>query len=91
MTQQQHSTVMFKVKIEQPVATVENTTGPAWAKRVAEHRRVTDELAREGYFFTVGYQGISTFAKPGHPDRHFTTNLALQTVECDLWGYALTT
>jgi len=89
------TTAMFKVKIEQPVATVENTTGAAMQRRTDEWNRLVAEQAADGYAFSVGYQGIVTFSagRDAHrrPDRHFTSNLALQLVPRDQWGYALTT
>jgi hypothetical protein len=78
-----------KVLIEQPVATVENTSPAAIRVQAARWRALDAEQAVEGYYWTVAYQGIVTFAKRGHPDRYFTTNLAHQIVPCDLWGHAI--
>lgn len=83
-----------RVKIERPVATVENTSPAAIRLRAAEWERLRAEQAADGYAFVVGYQGIVTFsagrAANRRPDRHFTSNLAHQLVPCDQWGYALT-
>lgn len=78
-----------KVLIEQPVPTAENTSPAAIRVAAARWIALEAEQAQDGYRFAVGYRGIATFRRPGHADRHFTTNLAHQLVPCDLWGYAI--
>jgi len=93
---QQTSTPMFKVKIEQPVATPENTSPEAVRVHADRWRDLEAAQAADGYAFSCSYRGISTFSKVSrtrpqeYPDRYFTTNLAHQLVPCDRWGYALT-
>lgn len=90
------TTLTERVKIEQYVPTAWDATSEAVKRGAAEWRRLAEEQAVDGYYFTCSYRGIITFGKARghdrvrHPDRHFTTNAARQLVPCDLWGYALT-
>ena len=93
---QDYSRAGQRVKIEQPVPTVENTSGEFLKRSVARWHALTAEQAADGYAFACSYRGIITFSKVRNvarrfPDRHFTTNLAHELVPCDLWGHALTT
>lgn len=92
---QEHSRAGQRVKIEQPVPTVENTSGEFLKRSVARWHALVAMQAADGYGFVCSYQGIITFSAgrdwKRRPDRHFTTNLAHELVPCDLWGHALTT